>query len=140
MKTFKELREHIVKSGSKYKLVSKKSGKNLGTYDSKAGAEKRERQVQYFKHMSEDGGGGGGAVVRGAARHNSSQTEQAGFIKRRGGKVVWSLVGIVMAQAKQKTVAIQKINALGSNFVGSSHINRLSCNILRSRLLLNWFF
>lgn len=36
-----------VKEG--YRLVSKK-GKNLGTYDTKAGAEKRERQVQYFKH------------------------------------------------------------------------------------------
>jgi hypothetical protein len=36
-----------VKGG--YRLVSK-TGKNLGTYDTKAGAEKRERQVQYFKH------------------------------------------------------------------------------------------
>jgi hypothetical protein len=36
-----------VKEG--YRLVSKK-GKNLGTYDTKEGAEKRERQVQYFKH------------------------------------------------------------------------------------------
>lgn len=35
-----------VKAG--YRLVSKK-GKNLGTYKTKAGAEKRERQVQYFK-------------------------------------------------------------------------------------------
>ncbi len=35
-----------VKSG--YPLVSKKS-KNLGTYKTKAGAEKRERQVQYLK-------------------------------------------------------------------------------------------
>lgn len=43
-------REHIIKVGDKYRLVSKKTGKNLGTYDSKAGAEKRERQVQYFKH------------------------------------------------------------------------------------------
>jgi hypothetical protein len=35
-----------VKAG--YRLVSKK-GKNLGTYKTKAGAEKRERQVQFFK-------------------------------------------------------------------------------------------
>lgn len=42
--------EHIVKVGNKYRLVSKKGGKNLGTYPTKAGAEKRERQVQYFKH------------------------------------------------------------------------------------------
>jgi len=55
--------EHIVKSGSQYKLVSKKTGKNLGTYPSKAGAQKRERQVQYFKHMGEcDGGAIGGST------------------------------------------------------------------------------
>ena len=37
-----------VKGG--YRLVSKKTGKNLGTYRTKAEAMKRERQVQYFKH------------------------------------------------------------------------------------------
>lgn len=42
--------EHIVKAGSQYRLVSKKTGKNLGTYPTRAGAERRERQVQYFKH------------------------------------------------------------------------------------------
>jgi|688.fasta_scaffold585152_1 hypothetical protein len=45
--------EHIVKKDGKYCLMSKKSNKNLGCYDTKAGAEKRERQVQYFKHMGE---------------------------------------------------------------------------------------
>lgn len=42
--------DHIVKVKGGYRLVSKKSGRNLGTYPSRAGAEKRERQVQYFKH------------------------------------------------------------------------------------------
>lgn len=46
------MREHIVKTGDKYELVSH-SGKNLGTYDSRAGAEKREKQVEYFKHAKE---------------------------------------------------------------------------------------
>ena len=45
--------ETIRKVKGGYRLVSKK-GKNLGTYPSKSGAEKRERQVQYFKHMGED--------------------------------------------------------------------------------------
>ena len=40
----------------KYRLYSH-SGKNLGTYDTRAGAEKRERQVQAFKHMEQDGVG-----------------------------------------------------------------------------------
>ena len=47
-------KEHIVKVGDEFRLVSKKTGKNLGTYATKAGAEKRERQVQYFKHMGEE--------------------------------------------------------------------------------------
>jgi len=44
--------ERIVKVGSQFRLLSKK-GKNLGTYPSRSGAEKRERQVQYFKHAAE---------------------------------------------------------------------------------------
>ena len=50
MKRLKDfINEHIVKVGSQYRLVSKKSGKNLGTYSTRAGALNRERQVQYFK-------------------------------------------------------------------------------------------
>lgn len=48
-----ELDETIRKVSGGFRLVSKKSGKNLGTYSTKAGAEKRERQVQYFKHRAE---------------------------------------------------------------------------------------
>lgn len=48
-----------LKSG-KYRLYSKKKGKdgkrkNLGTYDSLAGAKQREKEVQTFKHMADDG-------------------------------------------------------------------------------------
>ena len=40
----------IKKSGSTYKVVSEK-GKNLGSgYKTKAAAQKRLRQVEYFKH------------------------------------------------------------------------------------------
>jgi len=46
--------EHIVKKGSKWCLKSKKSNKNLGCYDTKKGAKKREKQVQYFKHIKEN--------------------------------------------------------------------------------------
>jgi hypothetical protein len=41
--------EHIGKVKDGYRLYSHK-GKNLGTFSSKAGAEKHEREVQYFKH------------------------------------------------------------------------------------------
>lgn len=48
-----QLDEIIRKVGDdKYRLYSKK-GKNLGTFDSRAGAEKHEREVQYFKHVKE---------------------------------------------------------------------------------------
>ena len=46
--------EHIVKVPGGYELKSKKTGRNLGKYPTRAGAEKRERQVQYFKHANED--------------------------------------------------------------------------------------
>lgn len=48
----KDIKETIRKVKGGYRLVSK-SGKNLGTYPNRTGAEKRERQVQYFKHIGE---------------------------------------------------------------------------------------
>jgi len=47
------LSETIRKVKGGYRLYSKK-GKNLGTFDTRAAAEKHEREVQYFKHMGED--------------------------------------------------------------------------------------
>ena len=47
-----EIAEHIGQVKDGYRLYSHK-GKNLGTFDTKAGAEKHEREVQYFKHASE---------------------------------------------------------------------------------------
>ena len=47
------IKEHIVKVGDKFRLVSRKTGKNLGTYDTRAGAENREREVAYFKNVKE---------------------------------------------------------------------------------------
>jgi len=49
-----DVEETIRKVKGGYRLLSKK-GKNLGTYPSKSGAENREREVQYFKHMGEAG-------------------------------------------------------------------------------------
>ena len=49
----KPVGETIVKVGSQYELKSH-TGKNLGKYPTRAGAEKREQQVNYFKHVKED--------------------------------------------------------------------------------------
>lgn len=40
----------IRKVGKKYRIYSRKTGKNLGTFNSKAAALKHEREIQYFKH------------------------------------------------------------------------------------------
>ena len=48
-----DVNEHIVKVKGGYELKSKHGNKNLGKYPTKSGAEKRERQVQYFKHAGE---------------------------------------------------------------------------------------
>ena len=64
-----DLIEHIVKVKGGYRLVSKKSGRNLGTYPTRAGAEKRERQVQYFKHAGE-------SVEQGVAEDSEDPSEK----------------------------------------------------------------
>ena len=40
----------IRKHGRKYVVLSEKTGRKFGTYDTKAAAEKRLRQVEFFKH------------------------------------------------------------------------------------------
>lgn len=42
----------IRKKGSQYVLKSKDGTKTLGTFASREAAQKRERQIQYFKHRS----------------------------------------------------------------------------------------
>jgi hypothetical protein len=37
---------------NKYRVYSEKTGRNLGTYPTKAGAQKRLAQVEYFKHRA----------------------------------------------------------------------------------------
>ena len=94
MKTFKELQEHIIKTKSGYKLVSKSTGKNLGTATSLAGIKKREREVEYFKHVKEDGGAMGGSagpanvVGGGAIAGTGEKGGEPGVNQKRKRKVV----------------------------------------------------
>lgn len=41
----------IVRKGKRFRLVSKK-GKNLGTFGTKKQANRREKQVLFFKHQN----------------------------------------------------------------------------------------
>ena len=40
----------IKKQGGKYVVLSEKTGRRFGTYDTKAAAEKRLRQIEFFKY------------------------------------------------------------------------------------------
>jgi hypothetical protein len=46
----------IEKQGRKYVVVSEKTGRRFGTYDTRAEAERRLRQVEFFKHAKGRGG------------------------------------------------------------------------------------
>lgn len=48
--TESEVKETIRKQGDKYVIYSKDGDKKLGTYTSRSAAEKRLRQIEYFKH------------------------------------------------------------------------------------------
>jgi hypothetical protein len=48
-----DLCETIRKQGNEYVVYSKDGSKKLGTYTSRAAAEKRLRQIEYFKHRSD---------------------------------------------------------------------------------------
>jgi nicotinic acid mononucleotide adenylyltransferase len=86
------LDEVIRKSGTKWCLFSKKKTKDgkrkkLGCYPSRAGAVKREKQVQYFKHIKEEqeleeisAAGGGG--LHGAP--SADKQEENIFLQRPG--------------------------------------------------------
>jgi hypothetical protein len=54
--------ETITKKNNKYCLLSKKTKKNLGCYQSIKQARKREQQVQYFKNIKEMSSVAGGAI------------------------------------------------------------------------------
>lgn len=41
----------IRKIGSQYRVLSEKTHRNMGTYPTRAAAEKRLKQVEMFKHM-----------------------------------------------------------------------------------------
>lgn len=41
----------IRKIGGKYTVLSEKTGRSFGTYKTKAEAEKRLRQIEFFKHL-----------------------------------------------------------------------------------------
>jgi len=45
----------IKKQGGKYVVLSEKTGRAFGTYDTRAEAEKRLRQIEFFKHAKKGG-------------------------------------------------------------------------------------
>jgi hypothetical protein len=43
----------IVKRAGKYVVLSEKTGRRFGTYDTRAEAEARLRQIEVFKHLKQ---------------------------------------------------------------------------------------
>ena len=59
----------IKKIGGKYVVLSETTGRKFGTYDTRAEAEQRLRQIEFFKHLrSRSGRGGIGASAPTRAR------------------------------------------------------------------------
>jgi len=73
---YKTVNEHIIKHGAGYRLVSKKTGKNLGDFPTKAAAEKHEREVEYFKHKNES--------VEEGANHDAWEDDYTDYSMRQG--------------------------------------------------------
>ena len=48
----------IRKIGGKYVVLSETTGRRFGTYDTRAEAEKRLRQIEFFKHVKKIPGRG----------------------------------------------------------------------------------
>lgn len=48
----------IEKIKGKYTVLSEKTGRSFGSYTSKADAEKRLKQIEYFKHVKSGKSGG----------------------------------------------------------------------------------
>lgn len=49
----------IRRANGGFRLTSKKTGRNLGTFPTKAAAQKRENQVTFFKNLAKSSGGPG---------------------------------------------------------------------------------
>ncbi len=45
----------IKRKGGKYVVLSEKTGRSFGTYVTKAEAERRLRQIEFFKHLKAKG-------------------------------------------------------------------------------------
>ncbi|HET8575719.1 MAG TPA: hypothetical protein VFO18_01375 [Methylomirabilota bacterium] len=46
----------IRKRGGKYVVLSEKTGRSFGSYDTRAEAERRLRQIEFFKHVKQGKG------------------------------------------------------------------------------------
>ena len=54
----KRMSDVIVKRAGKYVVISATTGRRFGTYDTLAEAEKRLRQIEFFKHAKGEGARG----------------------------------------------------------------------------------
>ena len=99
LQKIKELEEHIGRVKGGYRLYSHK-GKNLGTFSTKAGAEKHEREVQYFKHKESIGESRGGNYEE--LNYRKSSTDKFVLVDRTLSAVILTTNNI--KEAKKEAV------------------------------------
>lgn len=69
------INETITKKDNKYCLLSKKTKKNLGCYNTKKDAQNREKQIQYFKSVKETNAMSSGAVQGHAIKKDDLESQ-----------------------------------------------------------------
>jgi hypothetical protein len=142
-----ELDETIRKINSQYRLLSKK-GKNLGTFDTKAGAEKHEREVQYFKHkgMEEATGPGttedldegwkgklAGAVFAGLAALGGGAAD-AQQVNLPGPQVSY----IATVQAEINGEIVTRSTNMGSNYKSEADVRQAVADYMESKGIIRY--
>lgn len=102
----------IKKVGNKFVLYSKskKGGhrKRLGTFGSRAAAMKREKQIQYFKHLKEMNAAAGGAMTFGVNPKVAVVKKGTGPTKKRKPPKMASLPEEVLREAIRKIIYYSK--------------------------------
>jgi len=88
------IEETIRKVKGGYRLYSKDGKKNLGTFDTRAGAEKHEREVQYFKHKGTNQQGVAEEKQKGVDGKACWKGYKRMGTKQKGGKTVDNCVKV----------------------------------------------
>ena len=112
MKIYEVINETIRKIGkNKWRLYSRAGDRNLGTFNSRAAAEKHEREVEYFKHIKESVKFIRPGMLRGS--YTESELKKLGFIPTANGWKIssanWKIVQDIERGLLKKSDVLDKV-------------------------------